>query len=95
MKYLKFNLLFCLLFAIAGARAADTVYVILLGGQSNALGWGYHQYLLDIGSPLADPQTDVEFFSGVGGMYLPNNTLTNLQSGSANSRIADKTPSNP
>ena len=56
------------------------VYVVLFGGQSNAAGWGYRQYLLDTGNPLADPQSDVEMFSGVG---LPEviGVLTNLQSG--------------
>jgi hypothetical protein len=63
-----------------------TIYVVLLGGQSNALGWGYHQYLLDIGSPLADPQTDIDLFTGVE-QFLPQHTLTPLQSGSANARI--------
>ncbi len=62
------------------------IYVVLLGGQSNALGWGYHQYLLDIGSPLAEPQADVDLFTGVE-QYLPLHTLTALQSGSANARI--------
>ncbi len=63
-----------------------TIYVVLLGGQSNALGWGYHQYLLDIGSPLAAPQTDIDLFTGVE-QFLPLHTLTFLQSGSANARI--------
>ncbi|MCF7818179.1 MAG: sialate O-acetylesterase [Kiritimatiellales bacterium] len=71
-----------------------TIYVILFGGQSNALGWGYRQYLLDIGSPLAEPQMDVDLFTGVA-MYLPLYTLTNLQSGSANSRINSGTPQYP
>ncbi|MFA7369212.1 MAG: hypothetical protein WC334_06175, partial [Kiritimatiellales bacterium] len=67
------------------------IYVVLLGGQSNALGWGYRQYLLDIGSPLAEPQTDVDLFTGVE-EYLPMYTLTNLQSGAANSRINSGNP---
>ncbi len=71
-----------------------TIYVILFGGQSNALGWGYRQYLLDIGSPLAEPQADVDLFTGVE-MVLPLHTLTNLQSGSANSRINAGIPQYP
>jgi len=68
------------------------IYVVLFGGQSNAAGWGYRQYLLEStnypASPtnnpadfaLAVPQSDVEMFSGVG---LPEviGVLTNLQSG--------------
>ena len=52
--------------------------------------WGYHHYLADIGSPLADPQLDVGLFTGVE-QYLPLHTLTNLQSGSANCRIMNGT----
>jgi len=59
------------------------LYVILFGGQSNALGWGYHQYLLDTGNLLAEPQTDVDFFVGNAG-WLPINTLLPLQSGAGN-----------
>jgi hypothetical protein len=62
------------------------LYVILLGGQSNAVGWGYHQYLLDIGDMLADPQLDVLFYHhALNSPYFPN-TLTNLQSGSGQFR---------
>jgi hypothetical protein len=56
------------------------IYVVLFGGQSNAAGWGYRQYLLDTGNPLADPQSDVEMFSGVG-LTAVIGVLTNLQSG--------------
>ncbi len=56
------------------------IYVILFCGQSNAAGWGYRQYLLDSRNPLAEPQTDVEMFTGTGLSSLVN-TLTNLQSG--------------
>jgi len=56
------------------------VYVVLFGGQSNAVGWGYRQYLLDTGNPLAFPQSDVEMFSGVG-LTSVIGVLTNLQSG--------------
>jgi hypothetical protein len=97
----KLHRLIPLLLLIAFRAAAldpllpKTVYVILLGGQSNALGWGYHQYLQDIGSPLAKPQTDVDLFTGVE-MYLPRHTLTALQSGSGNARImAGKTQQYP
>lgn len=61
------------------------MYVILLGGQSNAVGWGYQQYLLDTGNPLADPQADVLFYTQWGVLFP--NTLTNLQSGSGQYRF--------
>lgn len=62
------------------AAVRKTVYVVLFGGQSNARGWGYYQYLLDTGNSLAKPQDDVDMFSGTGLASLVN-TLTNLQSG--------------
>jgi len=72
------------------------IYVVLLGGQSNGLGWGYHQYLLESTNPqdfaLSFPQTDVDMFNGFEG-YLPLNTLLPLQSGAANSRVDPETPS--
>jgi hypothetical protein len=82
MKPYRTGLLFALLFAALSTEAAaqKTVYVVLFGGQSNARGWGYQQYLLDTKNPLAEPQTDVDLFTSSG---LPDlvNTLTNLQSG--------------
>ncbi|MFA6174448.1 MAG: sialate O-acetylesterase [Kiritimatiellales bacterium] len=67
------------------------VYVFLFGGQSNALGWGYHQYLYDTTNSLAFPQTDVEMFAGKG---LPPliNTLTKLQSGAGNPTVKAGSP---
>ena len=62
------------------------IYVILFGGQSNSLGWGYRQYLLDTGNPLAEPQTDVDFYVGNAG-WLPINTLSPLQSGAGNPSV--------
>jgi hypothetical protein len=56
------------------------VYVVLFGGQSNALGWGYRQYLLSENHPLATPQNDVEMYSGCG-MPSVINQLLPLQSG--------------
>ncbi|MCF7864263.1 MAG: sialate O-acetylesterase, partial [Kiritimatiellales bacterium] len=58
-----------------------TIYVVLFGGQSNARGWGYRQYLLDTKNPLAEPQADVDLFTGTGLPALVD-TLTQLQSGS-------------
>lgn len=66
---------------IASQPSNKKVYVILFGGQSNALGWGYHQYLLDEGLPLAIPQDDVEMYVGCG-MPSVLNQLLPLQSGS-------------
>ncbi len=68
--------------------AEKKVLVVLLGGQSNAGGWGYHQHLIDTGSPLALPQEDVDLFSGTG---LPEivNRLSPLQSGSGNPKPAN------
>jgi len=62
------------------------IYVVLLGGQSNALGWGYQQYLQDTGNPLASPQTDVDFFTGFTGS-IPLYTLLPLQSGAGNPAV--------
>ena len=62
------------------------VYVILFGGQSNAAGWGYRQYLLDEGHPLAEPQDDVEMYTG-SGMDTLENQLLPLQSGAGNDWI--------
>jgi hypothetical protein len=62
------------------------IYVILFGGQSNALGWGYQQYLQDTGNPLAEPQPDVDFYVGNAG-WLPINTLSPLQSGAGNPSV--------
>ncbi|AKJ65367.1 sialate O-acetylesterase [Kiritimatiella glycovorans] len=65
-----------------------TVYLVLFGGQSNALGWGYHQYLLDRGDPLAEVQNDVYLLYDIAGTgYLPENHLIKLQSGTANTVV--------
>jgi hypothetical protein len=66
------------------------LYVVLLGGQSNALGWGYQQYLLDTGHPLAAPQNDVELFTDKG--IVPHNKLIPLQSGAGNPSVKEGTP---
>ncbi len=58
-------------------------YVLLFGGQSNALGWGYRQYLLDTGNPLAYPQADIDMLHGLN-LVVPQDTLVPLQSGTAN-----------
>jgi len=64
------------------------VYVLLFGGQSNALGWGYQQYLEDTGDPLRLPQADVEmFYEFPGEGYLPEDTLLPLQSGNSNPNV--------
>lgn len=62
------------------------VYVILFGGQSNAAGWGYRQYLLETGHPLANPQSDVEMYTGWG-LDSVLNQLLPLQSGAGNDWI--------
>ncbi len=62
------------------------VYVVLFGGQSNAAGWGYRQYLLDEGHPLAYPQDDVDMYSGSGTASVLNQLLP-LQSGAGNDFI--------
>lgn len=69
-----------------GQPSNKKVYVILLGGQSNAAGWGYRQYLLDEGHPLAYPQSDVEMYTG-SGMDSVLNQLLPLQSGAGNDFI--------
>jgi hypothetical protein len=66
------------------------VYLLLFGGQSNALGWGYHQYLLDNNDPLQVPQVDIDFlyrrpYGNTG--ILPENTLISLQSGNSNTGV--------
>jgi hypothetical protein len=64
------------------------VYVLLFGGQSNALGWGYQQYLEDTQDPLAKPQEDVEMFYSIAGPgMLPEETLLPLQSGNSNTNV--------
>lgn len=64
------------------------VYVLLFGGQSNALGWGYQQYLEDTKDPLAKPQADVEMFYDIPGPgLLPEGTLLPLQSGNSNTNV--------
>lgn len=70
------------------------VYVILFGGQSNAAGWGYRQYLVDEGHPLADPQSDVEMYTGSGTEAVLNQLLP-LQSGGGNDWIKNGTKQYP
>jgi hypothetical protein len=83
--------LFLLLLGLAAplaAAPAKKVHVLLFGGQSNALGWGYQQYLEDTGDPLAKPQTDVEMFYEIAGSgLLPEDTLLPLQSGNSNTNV--------
>jgi len=70
------------------AVAQKKVYVLLFGGQSNALGWGYQQYLEDTKNPLAKPQEDVEMFYDIPGPgMLPEDTLLPLQSGNSNTNV--------
>lgn len=74
--------------ASVAPAAKKKVYVLLFGGQSNALGWGYQQYLEDTGDPLRLPQTDVEmFYEFPGNGYLPEDTLLPLQSGNSNPNV--------
>jgi len=77
--------------ARAGSASPDQgakVYVLLFGGQSNALGWGYQQYLEDTKDPLAKPQEDVEMFYDIPGPgMLPEGTLLPLQSGNSNTNV--------
>jgi autotransporter-associated beta strand protein len=66
------------------------VYLLLFGGQSNALGWGYQQYLLDNNDPLQFPQDDVDMMYKSAGAtvgVLPENTLVPLQSGNSNNNV--------
>ncbi len=74
--------------APAAPGSERKVFVVLLGGQSNAAGWGYHQHLLETGNPLAEPQEDVELFSGTGLPALINRLIP-LQSGSGVPKAAD------
>jgi len=67
-------------------QANQKAYVLLFGGQSNALGWGYRQYLLDTGDPLAMPQADIDMFHGLN-LYVPKDTLVPLQSGTGNTVV--------
>jgi len=69
-------------------KAKKKVYVLLFTGQSNALGWGYQQYLEDTKHPLAKPQSDIEMFYSIAGVgYLPENTLIPMQSGNSNTNV--------
>ncbi len=63
------------------SATGKTVFVVLLGGQSNAAGWGYQHHLVETANPLANPQEDVELFSGTGLPALMNRLIP-LQSGS-------------
>jgi hypothetical protein len=67
-------------------RRNKKAYVLLFGGQSNALGWGYRQYLLDTGNPLAYPQADIDMLNGLN-LVVPQDTLVPLQSGTANNVV--------
>jgi hypothetical protein len=67
----------------AAQSSNKKVYVILFGGQSNAAGWGYRQYLLDEGNRLANPQDDVEMYTGSGTAAVLNRLLP-LQPGAGN-----------
>lgn len=61
------------------------VYLILFGGQSNALGWGYQRYLEERNDPLAEKQEDIDLvYSIAGEEFLPENQLIKLQSGTSN-----------
>jgi len=72
----------------AGFAPDKKVYVLLFGGQSNALGWGYQKYLEDTKDPLAKPQEDVEMFYDIPGPgMLPEGTLLPLQSGNSNTNV--------
>ena len=80
-----------LLIGKLAATGADSpqkkVFVVLLGGQSNAAGWGYHQFLVETKNPLANPQEDVDFYTGTG-LPAMNNRLTKLQCGGGNPKLA-------
>ncbi|MGZ0710192.1 sialate O-acetylesterase [Coraliomargarita sp. W4R53] len=68
------------------AQSADEgkVFLLLFAGQSNALGWGYQQYLIENNDPLAQPQEDVDFYYSIAGEgYLPENQLIKLQPGTS------------
>ncbi|MBC2593894.1 hypothetical protein H5P28_06430 [Ruficoccus amylovorans] len=68
----------------AEGKAEGKVFLLLFAGQSNALGWGYKQYLLETNNPLAEPQEDVELYYSIAGEgYLPENQLIPLQPGTS------------
>jgi len=71
------------------------VYVMLLGGQSNAMGLGYQRYLEETTNRLASPQTDIDMYVGSNTGNLPVNTILPLQSGSGDSRAAPFVPVYP
>jgi hypothetical protein len=70
------------------------VYVVLFGGQSNAAGWGYHQYLLDENHLLSVAQNDVEMYTGCG---IPSllNQIVPLQSGAGQTFFKNGTQQYP
>lgn len=69
----------------ASNSVQDKVYLILFGGQSNALGWGYQKYLEDHQDPLAQEQEDIDlFYSIAGDGFLPESKLIKLKSGTSN-----------
>ncbi|MDQ8193685.1 sialate O-acetylesterase [Coraliomargarita sp. SDUM461004] len=61
------------------------MFVFLFGGQSNALGWGYKQYLIDNDIPLVEPRKDVDLYYTIvrEAGYLPTNQLVPLQPGAS------------
>jgi len=77
-------------------RRNHKLYVLLFGGQSNALGWGYHQYLVDEGHPLAVPQNDVDlFYEFPETGYLPEDSIIPLQSGAGITEVRSGTQQYP
>lgn len=46
----------------SGESREGTVYVALLAGQSNAAGWGYHQYLVETNNSLAKANENIDFY---------------------------------
>ncbi|MGZ0710199.1 sialate O-acetylesterase [Coraliomargarita sp. W4R53] len=74
--------------SVAGQKVAasqEKVFVFLFGGQSNALGWGYKQYLIDHDIPLTEPREDVDLYYTIvwEAGYLPKDQLVALQPGAS------------
>ena len=57
----RLTLLSCLVVLLCGSAAAVEYDIYLIGGQSNASGRGDTSDI-PVGSPLASPQTDVQFY---------------------------------
>lgn len=74
------------------AQSSNSLYILLLGGQSNAEGWGYQQYLEVTTNGLAVPRPDVDmfYFTTPGGDVLPQNTIMALQSGTGRQEIREE-----